>query len=90
MSEPAPRCGDQVLHRPTGERWLVAWADPTTNDIAWAGWPNGLARLSDCETIWRCTDERHAQAVDEWRRSRSGSDRRRRVLAMYGTDEERA
>ncbi len=81
---PYPRCGDFVLHRPSGERWLVAYADPDRDDLAWFGWPNGLARLSDCEVVRRCTDDQHAKAVDEWRRSSGDDGRRNRVLRMYG------
>lgn len=85
MAGPPPRCGDVVYHRPSGERWLVAWADPATDDLAWTGWPDGLARLSDCEIVRRCTDEQHASAVDRWRQASGGDSRRARVLRMYGT-----
>lgn len=53
------RTGDRVLHRPTGERWVVAWADPSTDDLHWCGWPPGLARLSDCERVKEASDEEH-------------------------------
>lgn len=41
------RTGDHVLHKPSGETWVVAFVDG--DDLAWCGWPNGLARTSDCE-----------------------------------------
>ncbi len=59
-----PRCGDTVLHRPTGDLLEVAWA--YGDDFAWFGWPDGRARLSDCDLIERCSDEEHAKAVSQW------------------------
>ena len=88
-----PRCGDTVFHRPTGETWVVAYAEG--EHLAWFGWPDGLAKLSDCEVTERCSDEEHAKAVDEWRRAQPHDDRgnpshrRSKVLALYGTEEER-
>jgi len=76
-----PRCGDKVLHRPSEETWLVAWAEG--NDIAPSGWPNCMARLSDCDVTYRCSDAEHAKAVDDWRSVQDDS-RGRRVLRLYG------
>jgi hypothetical protein len=43
------RTGDTVLHRPTGESWVVAYV---INDrLAWCGWPEGEAKASDCEIV---------------------------------------
>jgi hypothetical protein len=76
-----PRCGDHVRHRPSCEKWIVAWADET--HLAWAGWPTGVAMLSDCDILYRATDAEHRQAVREWQQA---SDRpiRTRVLHLYG------
>ena len=49
------RCGDHVLHA-CGETWVVAFADHEQNDIAACGWPNTLARISDCERVKIATD----------------------------------
>lgn len=81
-----PRCGDHVHHKPTGEKWVVAYADAEKNDIAWAGWPDGRARLVDCEVIYRCTDAEHASAVELWRSSRDLTSRRATVLRLYGNE----
>ena len=78
-----PRCGDTVLHRPSGETWRVAWADAETDDLMYAGWPEGMARLSECDLTTRCTDAEHKAAVDEWRNSSKESLRRNYVLAKY-------
>lgn len=67
-----PRCGDTVFHRPTGETWVVAYAEGEY--LAWFGWPDGLAKLSDCEVKERCSDEEHAKAVDEERVRRLAED----------------
>lgn len=80
----APRCGDHVLHKPSGETWVVAYADGLRDEIAWAGWPDGRANLSDCEVVYRCTDEEHRQAVEAWRKA-TDSSRRTNVLARYDT-----
>jgi hypothetical protein len=58
---PIPRCGDTVFHIPTGEEWLVAWAEG--NELSWCGWPPGIAKLSDCIIRKRCTDEEHRKTV---------------------------
>lgn len=78
-----PRCGDHVHHRPSDEKWVVAYADEGTGEMAWAGWPDGVAKLSDCELVYRCSDEEHAEAVKEWLKS-SPSHRRGKVERMYG------
>lgn len=88
-----PRCGDTVRHRPTGETWLVAFAH--RNEIAWCGWPDGRAHLSDCEVIERCSDEGHAKAVAMWLDDRHVDDRGQidtrvaMVRHLYRPEEER-
>lgn len=79
--QPLPRCGDHVHHRPSGETWVVAWAEG--KDIAWAGWPNGMARLADCEVIHRCGDDDHRRHVEMWRASTGNDGRRAKVLRLY-------
>jgi hypothetical protein len=43
-----PRPGDAVEHGPSGETWVVAYADVERDEIGWLGWPPGCAKLSDC------------------------------------------
>ncbi|MFZ2869620.1 hypothetical protein [Zavarzinia sp.] len=57
------RAGDHVRHRPSDEIWVVAFADYDTGDIAWCGWPEGLARIADCDRIKAASDDEHAQIV---------------------------
>jgi hypothetical protein len=76
---PIPRCGDTVFHIPTGEEWLVAWADG--NELSWCGWPPGIAKLSDCIIRKRCTDEEHRKLV--WDVSLVPDFRGARVKRLY-------
>lgn len=50
------RTGDTVFHRPSGETWILAWADPETDDVQPCGWPLSLARMSDCDLVRAATD----------------------------------
>lgn len=52
----AMRTGDHVFHRPSGETWVVAWADYSTGYMAPCGWPTCQAKISDCEIVRRSTD----------------------------------
>lgn len=71
------RAGDVVLHRPTGERWVVAVV--VGDDLAWVGWPDGIARTSDCELVEACSDTEHERTLrmvadsqgDQWRQRRA-------------------
>lgn len=64
------RTGDTVLHRPSGERWLVAYV--YQDYLAWCGWPEGEAKLSDCELIRVCTDYDHWELVKKIANEASG------------------
>jgi len=57
------RAGDHVLHKPSGETWVVAFADD--EKVAPCGWPNCLARRSDCEIINHVHDEDHYKLLQE-------------------------
>lgn len=52
------RSGDTVLHRPSGEKWSVAFVD--ADELVPRGWPLSYAKLSDCELLKSCDDETHA------------------------------
>lgn len=80
--ERLPRCGDHVLHGPTGETWVVAWAEG--EHLAWAGWPNGTALITDCTIVKRTTDAEHRRAVEDWEHCANDDGRRERVLHLYG------
>jgi hypothetical protein len=54
----AIRTGDAVLHKPTGETWLVAYCEG--GYVCCCGWPATLAKVSDCELVRKGTDEEWA------------------------------
>lgn len=83
MIIPKIRCGDTVLHRPTGEEWLVAYADYETGALAWSGWPERQARIEDCYVVRYATDEEHAAHVAEWISSTNGGHRKSAVERLY-------
>lgn len=55
--------GDVILHKPTGERWVVAFVKD--GRLTWCGWPEGTAALSDCELIEAATDEQRVRLLNE-------------------------
>jgi hypothetical protein len=57
------RTADIVYHEPSGEKWVVAWADPETGYMAPCGWPTCQARIEDCRIIETATDEKSAELV---------------------------
>jgi len=54
--------GDTVKHIPTGETWIVACVEG--NDLSWCGWPEGMARLSDCELVEKATVQRRQELLE--------------------------
>lgn len=79
---PPFRTGDMVRHRPTGETWVVAYADPSTGYMAWCGWPAGRALITDCTLTEAADDEAHQR----WLREvvNSTDFRANRARALYG------
>ena len=55
--------GDTVKHGPTGETWVVAYVQGEW--LAWCGWPEGEARLSDCTLVTAATDEYREKLLRE-------------------------
>lgn len=82
-----PRCGDAVKHKPSGEEWLVAYC---TSDgvLSPFGYPESIAKLSECEVVDKCSDDQHLALVKNWVESRNLDDykclRSRRVAYLYG------
>ena len=79
MADEHINCGDHVLHRPSGETWVVAAADHAANDLMWCGWPEGMGRVSDCEVIKRATPEESAEL-----HAQLDGSRRRMADRVYG------
>ena len=71
--------GDVVLHAPSGEQWLVACV--RGDDLSWCGWPEGIARLSDCSLVKKATLEARLALLTEL--AAMGSDDHRQRHAAY-------
>ncbi|MGX9981932.1 hypothetical protein [Methylobacterium fujisawaense] len=83
MGEKPPfRTGDSIFHRPSGETWVCAWADPEAGYLSWLGWPPGEARIADFELAKAATDEEHRDRLRELKRS--GGSIAARALRLYG------
>ncbi len=60
-----PKPGAVVRHRPSGEEWVVAIADPSSDLLVACGWPGAIERLCDCDLIEECSlDESRKLAAD--------------------------
>ncbi|MCJ2069618.1 hypothetical protein MKK75_12600 [Methylobacterium sp. J-030] len=84
MGERSPfRTGDSILHEPSGETWVCAWADPETGYLSWLGWPpDGEALIADCELVRAATDEEHRKWLGDLKRSTRRD--AGRALRLYG------
>lgn len=78
--------GDTVLHKPTGETWLVAYE--RDGRLAWCGWPEGEAKTEDCELLEKGTPEGRQSLLKDMAAMR-GDDARRRY-AVYQLEQEKA
>jgi len=67
------RAGDVVLHRPTGETWVLA-IDSENGRVSWAGWPEGMAAEADCDLVRAATDEERVARLEESAKSKPGRD----------------
>lgn len=72
--------GDHVLHRPTGESWIVAYVQG--DRLAWVGWPGGTAAVADCEVIERASPEDRLRVLRNM--AQSTGDRARYARALLG------
>ena len=84
---PPFRTGDSILHKPSGEAWVCAWADPGTGYLSWLGWPPGEAEISDFDLVKAVSDAEHVQ----WLRDLKNSKRSDvlRALRLYGDPDDR-
>lgn len=64
------RTADIVHHKPSGEDWVVAWADHESGDMAPCGWPTCQAKIADCTVTREASDADSAALVE--RLSHSG------------------
>jgi len=57
------RTGDVVKHNPSGETWVLAWGNE--QEVIACGWPETVAKPSDCTLVVAATDEAHRKLVLE-------------------------
>ena len=55
--------GDIVHHAPTGEKWLVAYVDG--DRLCAVGWPETIAKLSDCTLVIKAEEDVREQLIKE-------------------------
>lgn len=87
MTQPI-KTGDTVKHLPTGERWLIAWADE--REVSACGWPETIAQASDCELIKSCSAEESLSLLKQIAQGISASYRRARVREILAKKTEEA
>jgi hypothetical protein len=63
---PKFRAGDMVFHRPTQEKWVLAYAEGSF--VAPCGWPDCQAKASDCDLVRAATDAEHRDMLESWAR----------------------
>lgn len=61
------RTGDEVLHLPTGEAWVVRFDDG--KHLSWFGWPPGRALTEDCVLLVPATDAEHRDLLKQMERN---------------------
>lgn len=77
-----------MLHKPTGQEWVLACDVSNHGDAVPAGWPEGIVPASSCELITAASDE---QRLEMLRRVAAGSGHEysyRRSLAATQLDVE--
>jgi hypothetical protein len=79
-----PDTGGVVLHRPSGERWVVAYV--SGDRLAWCGWPSGVATLGECTLVKRATCDQRLKLLADMA-SMSEADHRR-TYALHTLAEE--
>jgi hypothetical protein len=75
MTDQTIDTGDTVHHAPSGEDWVVAYV--RGDRLAWCGWPEGEAKLSDCTLIQKAAPE-YRQKLLEDMAAMTGNDARKR------------
>jgi uncharacterized protein YodC (DUF2158 family) len=74
------KTGDTVIHKPSGQRWIVAYVDG--DYMSWCGWPDGEALASDCEVVKICSNAEHVALLEEISRAKSGRRSQRAIDAL--------
>lgn len=68
--------GDVVLHKPTGEKWVVAYITTSGRHLVCCGWPESIAELADCDLVKSATPEQRFALLEQMA-SMTGCDSRK-------------
>jgi len=82
QARPPFRTGDVVQHGPTGERWVISYAEPATGYLSWLGSPDGEAKIADCILVEAVSDEEHHTILRNL--IKAGGFRAVRARRLYG------
>lgn len=74
--------GDIVKHGPTGETWTVAYV--RGEYLAWCGWPEGEAKLSDCTLVEKVSPEARLDLLHKMAEMPTDDARRRYARQVAG------
>lgn len=75
---------DVVLHRPTGEEWLVAYV--ANGKVCCCGWPLSYAPVSDCDLVRKATAEERADLIRRMAEISQPDPRRSYALEALATE----
>ena len=65
------RAGDVIHHAPSGEEWLLA-CDEERGEVICCGWPETIAKATDCTLVTAATDEERAALLARVAKSCAG------------------
>ncbi len=58
------KTGDQVIHGPTGDIRTLAYYDPRSGEASFIGWPEAVAKGSDCSITKIATVKESKQIIE--------------------------
>ena len=76
--------GDTVLHKPSGQEWLVAFADYDQNLMSAWGWPESIEPLDNVELIRKADPKSYRDWLPKLLDSEGFRYRRARRLYVTG------
>lgn len=83
---------DAVFHKPSRELWGVGAISPDGTELSPNGWPETIARTSDCLLVDKATDDAREAMIWKWARKKGGYDIRqswnRQRLAVREAEQE--
>ena len=74
--------GDVVQHKPSGELWTVAYADPESGRLAAFGWPASTVQIDECRMFRKASRAEHIESLSLL--LASGGQRAATALRIYG------